>query len=289
MTAKKLDPSQENYLERTKRNQFWTRGTEGQLELRKLKVGVAGLGGMGSNIAEILVRLGVGHLRVADPDIIELSNLNRQVIANLKTLGQSKLDASVAELLNIDPELHIEAYPEGINAENAESFVQGLDIVINEIDVLHIDIQMHLLAAARKFKIPVYTTLVVGVGIHLYKYDPHSAFTAHNFLGGILQDSSLDMLLETLGQPLPSYMQGSDLQDFKDEITNRGGIPIFGASTYMGQSLLVIRALADKGCLRTGKDLPKTPSLPEFLVLDPLTLELKTAEIGFDGKARFKS
>jgi molybdopterin/thiamine biosynthesis adenylyltransferase len=58
------------YLERTKRNLFWTGGTEGQLRLRKLKIAVAGLGGMGSNIAEILVRLGVGHLKISDPDTI---------------------------------------------------------------------------------------------------------------------------------------------------------------------------------------------------------------------------
>ncbi|MNK15805.1 Molybdopterin-synthase adenylyltransferase [compost metagenome] len=289
MPAKKLSHNPENYLERTKRNLFWTQGVPGQLELKKMKVGVAGLGGMGSNIAEILVRLGVGHLRVADPDIIEVSNINRQVIANLTTVGQTKLEACVNELLNIEPELELDKYPEGIDETNADAFVKGLDVVINEIDVLHVDKQMHLLNAARKHNIPVYTTLVVGVGIHLYKYDPKSSFTPQNFLGGILRDSSLDMLIETLGQPLPSYLQDNNLKDFKEEITTKGGIPIFGASTYLGQSMLVIRALADQGYLRGGRELPPTPCLPEFLVLDPLTLELKTAAIGEDGKARFKT
>ncbi|HEY8271245.1 MAG TPA: ThiF family adenylyltransferase [Pseudobdellovibrionaceae bacterium] len=289
MPTHELDSSQENYLERTKRNHFWTCGIEGQLKLKKIKVGIAGLGGMGSNIAEILVRLGVGHLRIGDPDIIEISNLNRQVIANLSTIGMSKLDASIKELINIDPTLTIDAYPEGISAANAESFVEGLDIVINEIDVLHMDVQIHLLNAAKKKNIPVYTTLVVGVGIHLYKYDPESTFTAHDFLGGILKNSSLDTLLETLGQPLPSYLQGQNLEDFKEEVTTKGGIPIFGASTYLGQSMLVIRALADQGYLRTTKNLPPTPALPEFLILDPLTLELRTAIIGKDGKAKFKT
>jgi len=281
--------SLESYLERTKRNHFWTRGVDGQLNLKKLRVGVAGLGGMGSNIAEILVRLGVGTLRVADPDIIELSNLNRQVIANLTTIGTTKLEASVKELLNIDPGLNIQGYPEGINAENADQFAEGLDVIINEIDVLHMDKQMHLLNAARKRNIPVYTTLVVGVGIHLYKYDPKSSFTAHDFLGRLLKDSSLDALLEVLGEPLPSYLEGKNIKDFKDEIVKSGGIPIFGASTYLGQSMLVIRALADHGYLRPSQNLPATPALPEFLVLDPLTLELKTAVIGSNGKAKFKT
>lgn len=277
------------YLERTKRNQFWTGGIDGQMQLRSLKIGVAGLGGMGSNIAEMLVRLGVGHLRIADPDTIEISNFNRQVIANLKTVGMGKLEASVNELLNIDPDLELAKYPEGINAENAESFVQGLDIVINEIDVLHIDKQIHLLEAARKYKVPVYTSLVVGVGVHLYKYSPTSEFTPRDLLGKLLTDSSLDQLIATLGEPLPRYLEGANLEAFKQDVQTKGGIPIFGASTYLGQSLLVIRALADHGCLRASGSLPPTPCLPDFLVLDPLTLELKTAVIDEYGQIRFKT
>src|SRR5688572_8450668 len=89
------------YLERTARNQFWFTGRQGQKRLRKLRICVAGLGGMGSNIAEQFVRLGVGHLRIADPDQIELSNLNRQVIANRASVGMSKSEASARELRSI--------------------------------------------------------------------------------------------------------------------------------------------------------------------------------------------
>ncbi|HWU41929.1 MAG TPA: hypothetical protein VN132_00785, partial [Bdellovibrio sp.] len=186
---------------------------------------------------------------------------------------------SAQELLNIEPHLHLQRFPEGITAENADAFVEGLNLVINEIDVLHIDKQIYLLEAARKKNIPVYTTLVVGVGIHLYKYSPTSKFTPRDFLGGLLRDPSLDRLLHTLGQPLPSYLQHKNLEAFKDEIAISGGIPIFGASTYLGQSMLVIRALADLGYLRPGENLPSTPCLPEFLVLDPLTLELKVVKL----------
>lgn len=269
----------DSYLERTKRNHFWTKGIEGQLKVRNLKVGVAGLGGMGSNIAEILVRLGVGCLHLADPDRIEASNMNRQVVANLNTLGQMKVSACMAELLSIEPDLQVKEFPDGIHKDNVDLFVEGLDIVINEIDVLHVDKQILLLEAAMKRKIPVYTTLVVGLGIHLYKFSPESEYSPRDFLGLLLENQSLEQLIKTFGHPLPSYMQNSHLDAFKKEITRGGGIPIFGASTYLGQSILVIRALADQGYLTTTSHLPQTPCLPEFLILDPLTLELKTVSM----------
>lgn len=261
------------YSQRTKRNHFWTKGFEGQEKIRKLKIGVAGLGGMGSNIAEIFARLGVGTLRIADPDTIDISNINRQVIANINTVGQKKLDASVNELMNIDPSIVLQKYPEGITETNADEFVEGVDVVINEIDVLHIKEQVYLLNAARKKGIPVYTTLVVGLGIRLYKFSPTSTFTPENFFGALATSPSVDGLIEVFGNPLPSYLSGDNLEQFKGEVSS--GIPIFGASTYLGQSLLAIRVLTDLGFIRESKSVPKTPELPEFLTLDPLTLEMR--------------
>lgn len=283
-----VEKNMNHYLERTKRNHFWTGGTVGQSKLRELKIGVAGLGGMGSNIAEILVRTGITKLKIADPDVIELANFNRQVIANLDTLGKRKTDASTSELFRIDTNLDIQVFTEGITKDNADEFVKDLDILINEIDVLHIDVQLHLLNAARRYGVPVYTTLVVGLGVHLYKYSPTGDYTAEKFLGHLLNNPTIENLIKTLGEPLPSYL-AEKLDQFKEEIKVNGGIPIFGASTYLGQSLLVIRALFDLGCLDNNLKTASTPSLPEFLVLDPLTLEFKTALIGDDGKARFKT
>ena len=97
--------SKEYYLERTKRNQFWLGGPEGQNAVRELRIAIAGLGGMGSNIAEALARMGVGELRIADPDHIDVSNINRQVIANPRTVGKSKAKASADELLTIAEDL----------------------------------------------------------------------------------------------------------------------------------------------------------------------------------------
>lgn len=270
--------NQDLYFEATKRNHFWVGGPTGQQKILNLKVGVAGLGGMGSNIAEIFARLGVGLLRITDPDTIDRSNLNRQVIANESTIGMKKAVASYEEISRISKHTRIEYSTDGIQKENVKDFVAGLDVVINEIDVFHIDKQLYLLNEARKNNICVYTTLVVGLGIHLYKYDPTSNFTPEDFLGTILENKTAKNLVARLGGPLPAYLQDKTLEQFIGQISE-GNVPIFGASTYLGQSLLAIRVLHDLNLISVHNKTPKTPCLPQFLVLDPLTLEFKIAEL----------
>lgn len=278
-----MSESKESYLERTKRNHFWVGGPEGQSKISKLKVGVAGLGGMGSNIAEIFARLGVGFLRISDPDTIDRSNLNRQVIAFEDTIGQKKALASEAELKKISKDLTVEVSTAGIQSSNVQIFAEGLDVIVNEIDVFHVDKQLLLLNAARERGISVYTTLVVGLGIHLYKYDPHSDFLPEDFLGMLVEDKSATNLVTRLGGPLPAYLSGHNLKAFIQEIEN-GNVPIFGASTYLGQSLLAIRILLDLGLVKVNGKTPSTPCLPKFLVLDPLTLDFGVAEFLTNGE-----
>ncbi|MBL7542924.1 MAG: ThiF family adenylyltransferase [Bdellovibrionaceae bacterium] len=279
MNVKRLSQAElEHYYKRTLRNHFWVNGKSGQSKIHDFRVGVAGLGGMGSNIAEIFCRLGVGAMRATDPDTIERTNINRQVIAFEDTVGHKKAEASINELRKISSDINLEFSTVGIQENNVEAFVSGLDVIINEIDVFHIDKQILLLEAARRRGIPVYTTLVVGLGVHLYKYDPAGSYTPKDFLEIITVNKDVQTLIDRLGQPLPVYLQGNTLKDFVKEVGD-GNVPIFGASTYLGQSLLAIRVLFDFGFLRIENNIPKTPSLPQFLVLDPLTLQFEVAEV----------
>lgn len=279
MEPKKLEDQELNqYFTRTLRNHFWVGGKSGQLNIRKFRVGVAGLGGMGSNIAEIFCRLGVGAIKATDPDTIERTNLNRQVIAFEDTVGVKKATAAERELNRITKDIHFEIDTEGIQTNNVEKFVEGVDVIINEIDVFHIDKQILLIEAAHRRGIPVYTTVVVGLGIHLYKYDPKGTYTPRDFLEVIVKNGDVETLIDRLGQPLPSYMQGPVLDKFAHEL-KQGDVPIFGASTFLGQSLLAIRVLYDFGFISVQTKVPPTPSLPKFLVLDPLTYQFEIAEV----------
>lgn len=282
----------DSYMERTARNHFWVGDEPGQQKIKNLRIAIAGLGGMGSNIAEIFVRLGVGHIKIADPDTIETTNINRQVIANRNTVGKKKAEACVEELQQISSDVEIVVYEEGVTKENAREFVSDVDFVVDEIDVFPLQHHVELHKAAREKNLPIYSSFVVGLGIHLYKFDnTKSNFYLEDFLLNDKQkiaQPDAAFLIDRFAHPLPAYLHDTQAMQGYTQRIQDGQVPIFGASTYLGQSLLCIRALNDHNCIRWNENIPLTPIMPSFLVLDPLDLTLKEAILGPTGKIEYK-
>lgn len=105
--------------------------------LGRTRVIVFGVGGVGSWCAEGLVRSGVGHVTIVDPDRVCPSNVNRQLMATAETIGQIKVDALKRHLLSVAPQADIVARHEAFSAATAGSFdLSGYDFVIDAIDSL---------------------------------------------------------------------------------------------------------------------------------------------------------
>jgi sulfur carrier protein ThiS adenylyltransferase len=102
--------------------------------LRKVRVGIAGLGGLGSNIAEMLVRAGVSHLVLADLDVVEMSNINRQNYY-LDQTGMTKVDATEALLRTINPYMTIKKYHKRLGPSDIPEIFGGCSIVCEAFDV----------------------------------------------------------------------------------------------------------------------------------------------------------
>ena len=102
--------------------------------LESARIGIAGAGGLGSNCAMHLVRAGVRHLTVADFDVVNESNLNRQFFFR-DQLGQKKVKALKANLLRIDPEADIRAVDVKLDADSARELFADCDIVVEAFDV----------------------------------------------------------------------------------------------------------------------------------------------------------
>lgn len=102
-------------------------------KLRQAKVAVAGLGGLGSNIAVMLARSGIGRLRLIDFDRVDLSNLNRQVY-DIRHLGQKKTEALSWRLRELNPYIELEAFDVRVTEENARELLYGWNYICEAFD-----------------------------------------------------------------------------------------------------------------------------------------------------------
>lgn len=109
-------------------------GIEGQRKLKRAVVLVAGAGGLGFPISVYLAAAGVGTIRIVDPDIVDLDNLNRQLLHWDKDIGRKKVDSAREKLQQINPSINIEVYDEKITEENALTLVSDVDAVVDALD-----------------------------------------------------------------------------------------------------------------------------------------------------------
>ncbi|MBQ6273133.1 MAG: HesA/MoeB/ThiF family protein [Oscillospiraceae bacterium] len=102
--------------------------------LREKTVLVAGCGGLGGYLIEMLLRLGLGEIRAADGDCFEASNLNRQLLSAPGLLGKSKAEAAAERAALVNPEVRFVAVPEFVTEENADRLIRGCDAVLDALD-----------------------------------------------------------------------------------------------------------------------------------------------------------
>lgn len=109
-------------------------GSVGQRKLQEAKVLLIGAGGLGSPTALYLAAAGVGTLGIVDFDVVDASNLHRQVLHGHKDLGRPKVESAADTLKDINPDLEVIGFQEAISSENALGIIEGLDIVVNGSD-----------------------------------------------------------------------------------------------------------------------------------------------------------
>lgn len=148
-------------------------GEQALEEISKPLVSIAGLGGVGGPAFMSLVRFGVKRFRLAEQGIFDPPDMNRQWGALGDTMDRPKLDVYIEWAKGINPEVEIEAFPEGLTLENMDTFLPCSDIHIGAIDV---DASKELTDQAeyilRKERIPIFTCVACGFGAIMLNYQP---------------------------------------------------------------------------------------------------------------------
>lgn len=127
-------------------------GTAAVKKLNASKVAIFGLGGVGSYVAEALARTGVGEFILIDKDVVETSNINRQLIATTKNIGTLKTDAQRQRILEINPEAKVETCPMFYIENSGGKLIEGCDYVVDAID--NVTAKLNLIKECKEFNVP---------------------------------------------------------------------------------------------------------------------------------------
>lgn len=136
-------------------------GRDAMNQLKKASVIVFGIGGVGGYVVEALTRSGIGTLALVDNDKVNLTNLNRQIIATKDTLGKYKVDVMKERILSINPEAKVQTYPYFYLPENASEFdLSQYSYVVDAIDTVTAKIELVL--RAQQAGTPIISSMGTG-------------------------------------------------------------------------------------------------------------------------------
>ncbi len=144
-------------------------GKTGIERLQNAKVAIFGIGGVGSYVVEALVRAGIERFILVDKDKVDLTNLNRQIIATRRTIGMAKVEACKERILEINPEAKVEIYQEFFMPDSKGILDNTINYVVDCVDTVTAKIE--LVIRANKLNIPVISCMGTGNKLDATKFE----------------------------------------------------------------------------------------------------------------------
>lgn len=135
-------------------------GEENIQKLNNSKILIIGLGGVGGICMEILARVGIQNFTLVDKDTFEETNLNRQILSNIKNLSKSKVVIAKKRLLNINPDINVKIHKKFANIDNIKTLTKNIDIVVDATDSAKAKLEM--LVFMHNHKIKVFSSMGAG-------------------------------------------------------------------------------------------------------------------------------
>lgn len=145
------------------RNIGWVTEAE-QATLRRKRIAIAGMGGVGGGHLLTLARLGIGAFNIADFDTFDIVNFNRQAGALVSSLGRPKVEVLAEMVRDIDPECELRVFPQGVSDANLDEFLADVDLYVDALDFFAFEIRRAVFAACRRRGIPAVTAAPLGIG-----------------------------------------------------------------------------------------------------------------------------
>lgn len=145
-------------------------GEEGLFKLKNSKVAVFGVGGVGGFAVEALARSGVMHITIVDKDVVSISNINRQIIASMDTIGEPKVEVMKKRIHSINPDIEIDAKEIFFLPDKAEEFdFSSYDYVVDAVD--NVTAKIELILRCQENKTPIISAMGAGNKLDPTKFE----------------------------------------------------------------------------------------------------------------------
>lgn len=144
-------------------------GKQGIEKLQKAKIAIFGIGGVGSFVVEALARAGIGKFLLVDKDTVDITNLNRQIIATTKTIGRSKVEVAKERILEINPNAEVEIYQEFFMPDSQGILDDTVDYIVDAVDTVTAKIE--LVMRANQHNIPIISCMGTGNKLDATKFE----------------------------------------------------------------------------------------------------------------------
>lgn len=269
-----------NYWTRVDRSLCWLGDTDAEQKQRQQlladkTLGVAGCGGIGGALALRLARLGVQHIKVADPDTFDWTNINRQMGASQHTVGRNKAEVVGQLAYDLAGDVTVEVFPEGITRETAPEFASGCDLILDQMDFYLLDERYALHDAFRNYSSSEYilSAWCIGWGTSVFKWARDGMPIQEYFrLPGdvVMTPDTIRYLMTRYIPKIPPFPSQETIEYW---FTTRRTVPLFAGSPPVAEALAINRAtllLLDMEREPYAKSLPIAPDCYAF---DTTTLD----------------
>lgn len=212
-----------------------------QKRLRNSRVAIAGLGGVGGIDLVALARLGIGKFSIADPDVFEMRNTNRQYGATRSAEGRGKADVMLAIVRDINPEAEVRVFRDPLGPQNADAFLNGADVLVDGIDVFEIDLRRLLFAKARESGIYALTAGPVGFSTVWVIFSPQD-MTFDRYFDLKDRMSGTEKFVAFIVGMAPSSLQRRYIDLSYLDVENRTG-PSVGLACHLASGVVAAEVL----------------------------------------------
>lgn len=270
----------EDYAKRFNRN-IGILSSEEQNQLKSKTVAVAGVGGLGGQALINLARMGIGKFSIADIDVFEKPNTNRQIGASQKTEGRLKVEVMAEMVKDINPDSEVREFRNGIQTDSVDEFVKNSDIVVDSLDFFCLTARRLLYDACSRHGKTVILSAPLGFSATLHIFSPTSMSVDQYFDWRPGMSKFLQMIHFSVGIA-PAGLHLKYLKLSKEMLVERGTGPSISTGCTLGGSLVASEILI---ALLKRRALFQAPTFTQF---DPYVGAYRRKSLFFGNRGIFQ-